>query len=269
MPVGSLAVSLTFRAVASPGFVTVRLVAGGRANELHGRALEFHAARPVDDHAFGQIDVGTAVTAASTRIGLSCLTRRAVNSTSIVSSAGGERSQLVRHGLVVARVQGHQRQRDVFGRSVAAVGQLELAEFLLAEEHFPRAVEAHRQLGLLDFDQGLRRVLLEVPTHGQFERLAWRGMIFSVSFSLEWLPIRRSIQRQERAIGLCGNDLARACRGAGHFAPGSGRPSVTATSSAACSRCSATRPHTWPSLPTTIFCGSGSSPRCAAGPADP
>ena len=78
----------------------------------------------------------------------------------------------MRDRMRVAGIQRHEREQDVLGGAVSAVAQLQLVDLPLAEEHFARAVQAHRQLGLLDFDHRLRRRLLEVPANGQFERLA-------------------------------------------------------------------------------------------------
>ena len=220
MPVGNLAVSLTFFAAASPGLVHREAVAGRRADELHCRAFDFDMQRPaVNNHAFGQIDVGTAIAA-----GLhadSDLARLPSGQLDFDRSliAGGERSELVRHRLIIAGVQGHQGQRDVFGRAAAVITQLELVKFFFAEHHLPRPVQAHGQLGLLHFNQGLRRHCLKSQCTANSNGLLWRGMIFSVSFSLEWASTRRSSQRQGAAGSDCGNDLARTRRGGGHFGP--------------------------------------------------
>ncbi len=196
-------------------------VPGGSADKLHGGAIDGHLQRPaVDQHAFRQIDVGAGVAVgfhpddhfARLPGGQLDFNRPLV--------ACRDRAQAVRDRLAVAAGQRHKRQRDVFGGPVAAVAELQLVEFLFAEEHFPRPVQPHGKLGLLHLDQGLRRRLLEVPVDGQLEgpalpRYDPKRQLF-LGMGLD--PPQRPATR-DAVVGGRRGDLAGARRGAGHVRP--------------------------------------------------
>ena len=199
----------------------VDLVVGRRADILHGGAVDVDLqGGPMDQHVFGQVDVGAAVA-----VGLDAnrevpgLSRGQFDfDRSLV--AGVDRAQAMRYRMRVAGIQRHEREQDVLRGAVSAVAQLQLVDFPLAEEHFPRAVQAHRQLGLLDFDHRLRRRLLEVPANGQLERLALPGndlqrqLLFRMGFDPPQHPAAWIV-----TILLHGVDLAAAGRRPGHFGP--------------------------------------------------
>ena len=104
MPVGSLAVTLTFRAGASPGLRTTTRVSGGRADKLHGGAVDFHLQRAaVDQHAFRQIDVRAAVAVGFHANGDLARLPGGQLDFDRPLVAGGDRAQAVRHRLSYRR----------------------------------------------------------------------------------------------------------------------------------------------------------------------